>query len=143
MKTYSHFINFNNFLKKINFNLNEIKRWKKDSYFFWANKKNILPEWDKKNEWSVKNIKHDSKYLNSDYLGRCDSTGKIIYLNLDPEDWKIEMLMVHEICHAQKGCKSHGDHRKKKMQEAAYRCESIGNFRLADQIPHEIENYTL
>ena len=130
------------FQKEINLNLNEIKRWKKDSYVFWANKKGIFPEWDKKDEWRVKNFNHDSKYLNSDYLGRCDSTGKIIYLNLDPEDWKIEMLMVHEICHAQKGCKSHGDQWKKKMQEAAYRCESAGNYRLADQIRHEIENYT-
>ena len=93
----------------------------------------------------LKNLKkhnHDSKHISSDYLGRCDSTEKIIYLNLDPEDWKIEMLMVHEICHAQKGCKSHGDQWKKKMQEAAYRCESIENFRLADQIRHEIENYS-
>ena len=110
--------------------------------FFEKIKKDIFPEWDKKDEWRVKNIKHDSKHINSDYLGKCDSTGKIIYLNLDPEDWKIEMLMVHEICHAQKGCKSHGDQWKKKMQEAAYRCESIENFRLADQIRHEIENYS-
>ena len=83
---------------------------------------------------NLKNYKDDSKRLNSDYLGRCDSTGKIIYFNLDPEDWKIEMLMVHEICHAQNCCKSNGDQWKKKMQEAADRCESIGNFRLADQI---------
>ena len=85
---------------------------KKITMFFEQIKKDIFPEWDKKNEWRVKNLKtykDDSKHLNSDYLGRCDSTGKIIYLNLDPEDWKIEMLMVHGICHAQKGCKSHGD----------------------------------
>ena len=113
--------------------------------FFEKIKKDIFPEWDKKDEWrvkSLKNFKDDSKHINSDYLGKCDSTGKIIYLNLDPEDWKIEMLMIHEICHAQKSCKSHGDQWKKKMHEAAYRCESIGNFRLADQIRHEIENYT-
>ena len=115
---------------------------KKIAMFFEQIKKDIFPEWDKKDEWRVKNFKDDLKHLNSDYLGRCDSTRKIIYLNLDPEDWKIEMLMVHEICHAQKDCKSHGDQWKKKMQEAAYRYESIGNFRLADQIRHEIENYT-
>ena len=95
---------------------------KKIAMFFEQIKKDIFPEWDRKNEWRVKNLKNykdDSKHLNSDYLGRCDSTGKIIYLNLDPEDWKIEMLMVHEICHAQKGCKSHGDQWKKKMHEAA------------------------
>ena len=118
---------------------------KKIDMFFELIKKDIFPEWDRKNEWRVKNLKtykDDSKHLNSNYLGRCDSTEKIIYLNLDPEDWKIEMLMVHEICHAQKSCKSHGDQWKKKMQEAAYRSESIGNFRLADQIRHEIENYS-
>ncbi len=114
--------------------------------FFEQIKKDIFfSEWDRNNEWRMKNLKNykdDSKHLNCDYLGRCDSTGKIIYLNLDQEDWKIEMLLVHEICHAQKGCKSHGDQWKKKMQEAAYRRESIGNFRLADKIRHEIENYT-
>ena len=115
---------------------------KKIAMFFEQIKKDIFPEWDKNDEWCVKNFKHDSKHINSDYLDRCDSTGKIIYLNLDPEDWKIEMLMVHEICHAQKGCKSHGDQWKKKMQEAADRYESVGNFCLADQIHHEIENYT-
>ena len=52
------------------------------------------------------------------------------------------MLMVHEICHALMGCKFHGDQWKKKMHEAAYRRESVENFRLADQIRHEIENYT-
>jgi len=114
---------------------------KKIAMFFEQIKKDIFPEWDKKDEWRVKNFKDDSKHINSDYLGRCDSTGKIIYLNLDPEDWKIEMLMVHEICHAQKGCKSHGDQWKKKMQEAAYIYESAGNFCLTDQIRHEIENY--
>ena len=115
---------------------------KKIVMFFEKIKKDIFPEWDKKDEWRVKNLNHDSKHINSDYLGRCDSTGKIIYLNLDPEDWKIEMLMVHEICHAQKGCKSHANQWKKKMQEAANRCESMGNFPLADQIRHEIENYS-
>ena len=118
---------------------------KKIAMFFEQIKKDIFPEWDKKDEWRVKNLKtyNDvSKQLKTDYLGRCDSTEKIIYINLDPEDWKIEMLLVHEICHAQKGCKSHGDQWKKKMQEAAYRFESIGNFRLADQIRHEIENYS-
>ena len=114
---------------------------KKIGMYFEQIKKDIFPEWDKQDEWRVTNLKHDSKHINSDYLGRCDSIGKIIYLNLDPEDWKIEMLMIHEICHAQKDCKSHGDQWKKKMHEAAYRCESIENFRLADQIRHEIENY--
>ena len=64
---------------------------KKIAMFFEQIKKNIFPEWDKKDEWSVKNLKthnDDSKHLNSDYLGRCDSTEKIIYLNLDPEDCK-------------------------------------------------------
>ena len=91
---------------------------------------------------NLKNFKDDSKHINTDYLDRCDSAGIINYLNLDLEAWKIKMLMFHEICHVQKGCKSHGDKWKKKMQEADYRCESIGNYRLSDQIRHEIENYT-
>ena len=47
--------------------------------FFEQIKKDIFPEWDKKDEWSVKNLKthnDDSKYLNSVYLGRCDSSEK-------------------------------------------------------------------
>ena len=118
---------------------------KKIDMFFELINKDIFPEWDRKNEWRVKNLKthnDDSKHLNSDYLGRCDLTKKTIYLNLNQKDWKIEILKFHEICNAQKSCKSHGDQWTKKMHEAAYRCESIGNFRLADQIRHEIENYT-
>ena len=87
--------------------------------FFQKIKKDIFPEGIKKDEWRVKNFKDDSKHINFDYLGRCDSIEKIIYLNLDSEDLKIEMLMVHEICHAQKDCKSHGDQWKKKMQKSA------------------------
>ena len=71
---------------------------KKIATLFEQIKKDIFPEWDKKDEWSVTNLKthnDDSKHINSDYLGRCDSTEKIIYLNLNPEDWKIEMLLVH------------------------------------------------
>ena len=52
---------------------------KKIAMFFEQIKKDIFPEWDRKNEWRVKNLKNykdDSKHLNSDYLGRCDSTGK-------------------------------------------------------------------
>ena len=52
---------------------------KKIAMFFEQIKKDIFPEWDKKDEWSVKNLKthnDDSKHLNSDYLGRCDSTEK-------------------------------------------------------------------
>ena len=44
---------------------------KKDSYFFEQIKKDIFPEWDRKNEWRVKNLKiykDDSKHSNSDYL---------------------------------------------------------------------------
>ena len=115
---------------------------KKIAMFFEQIKKDIFPEWDKKDEWRVKNLKHDSNHINSDYGGKWEATGKRMQRNVDPEDWKIEMLMVHEICHAQKDCKSHGNRWKKKMQEAAYKCESIGNFRLADQIRHEIENYS-
>ena len=46
---------------------------KKLAMFFETIKKDIFPEWDKKGEWRVKNLKHNSKHINSDYLGRCDS----------------------------------------------------------------------
>ena len=49
---------------------------KKIAMFFEQIKKDIFPEWDRKNEWRVKNFNHDSKHINSDYLGRCDSIGK-------------------------------------------------------------------
>ena len=52
---------------------------KKIAMFFEQIKKDIFPEWDKKDEWRVKNLKNfkdDSKHINSDYLGKCDSTGK-------------------------------------------------------------------
>ena len=36
---------------------------KKIAMFFEQIKKDIFPEWDKKDEWRVKNIEHDSKHL--------------------------------------------------------------------------------
>ena len=45
---------------------------KKIAMFFEQIKKDIFPEWDKKDEWRVKNLKNfydDSKHKNSDYLG--------------------------------------------------------------------------
>ena len=45
---------------------------KKIAIFFEQIKKDIFPEWDRKNEWrekNLKNYKNDSKHLNSDYLG--------------------------------------------------------------------------
>ena len=92
----------------------------------------------------MKNLKkhnHDSKHINSDYLGRCVSTGKIIYPNLDPEDWKIEMLMFMRFAMLSR-LQILRRSMEEKTQEAAYRCESAGNYRLADQIRHEIENYS-
>ena len=47
---------------------------KKIAMFFEQIKKDIFPEWDKKDEWRVKNLKNfkdDSKHINFDYLGRC------------------------------------------------------------------------
>ena len=53
------------------------------------------------------------------------------------------MLIVHEICHTFSNCGTHGELWKKKMINVSDRCDKLNNFRLADQIRHELENYEL
>ena len=55
---------------------------KKIAMFFEQIKKDIFPEWDKKDEWRVKNLKHDSNHINSDYLGKCC----LLYTSPSPRD---------------------------------------------------------
>ena len=112
--------------------------------FFEQIKKDIFPEWDKKDEWRVKNLKNfkdDSKHINSNYLGRCDSTGKIIYLNLDPEDWKIEMLMVHEIAMLKRVANFTKINGRKKCKKLPTDANPSGTFVLRTRYVTKLKNY--
>ena len=79
--------------------------------------------------------------LEKNFLGFCDKKSKTIFLNLNEDDWKIDMLIVHEICHTFRNCSTHGKLWVDKMNSVANRCDRIKCFQLADQIRHEIENY--
>ena len=81
--------------------------------------------------------------LNYKFIGFCDKESKTIYLDLHENDWKIDVLIVHEICHTFHNCGNHGKLWKNKMIEVSERCDNIKKFRLADQIRHELENYGL
>ena len=110
------------------------------------NMKNIIfPRWDIGNEWKISNnnekIYQIEKVLESNFLGYCDKKSKTIFLNLHEDDWKIDMLIVHEICHTFRNCSTHGKLWEVKMSNVAKRCDMKKRFKLADQIRHEIENY--
>ena len=86
-------------------------------------------------------IKEIENKLGSKFIGYCNRESKTIYLDLHEDDWKIDMLIVHEICHAFRYCGSHGKLWTDKMTSAANRCDRIKRYQLADQIRHELENY--
>ena len=86
-------------------------------------------------------ISEIEKKLNFNFIGYCDRESKTICLDLHEDDWKIDVLIVHEICHAFSNCGTHGDLWKNKMMQVSDRCDEIDNYRLADQIRHELENY--
>ena len=119
-----------------------------DLEYRFENLKTILfPFWDLNQEWKVSNnykmISEIEKKLNSKFIGYCDRESKTIYLDLHEDDWKIDVLIVHEICHTFGNCGTHGELWKKKMINVSDRCDKLNNFRLADQIRHELENYEL
>ena len=103
----------------------------------------LFPRWDLNQDWKITNnnkkIFKVEKNLKTNFLGYCDKKSKIIYLNLKEDDWKIDMLIVHEICHSFRNCGTHGKLWKGKMIRIAERCDRIKKFQLADQIRHELE----
>ena len=108
-------------------------------------KKNLFPRWDTYNEWRVTNsnerIYEIENRLKNRFIGYCEKKSKTIYLNLQEDDWKIDLLIVHEICHTFRNCSAHGKLWKSKMICVANRCDKMEKFQLADQIRHELENY--
>ena len=110
-------------------------------------KNNLFPYWDLNQEWKVTNnykmIKEIGNKLGSKFIGYCDRESKTIYLDLHEDDWKIDMLIVHEICHTFRNCSTHGKLWNNKMIKVSDQCDILNNYRLADQIRHELENYEL
>ena len=107
----------------------------------------LFPYWDLKQEWKISNnilmIKNIQNKLEYKFIGYCDRSSKTICIDLHEDDWKLDMLIVHEICHTFRNCRNHGKFWKNKMIEVSERCDNIKKFRLADQIRHELENYGL
>ncbi len=114
---------------------------------FYNLKASLFPFWDLNKEWKVTNnykmISEIENKLNSKFIGYCDRESKTICLDLHEDDWKMDVLIVHEICHASINCGTHGNLWKNKMIQVSDRCDKISNYRLADQIRHELENYEL
>ena len=110
-------------------------------------KNKLFPYWDLNQEWKVTNnhimIKEIENKLGSKFIGYCDRESKIICLDLHQDDWKLDMLIVHEICHTFRNCSTHGKLWNNKMIKVSDRCDKLNNYRLADQIRHELENYEL
>ena len=116
-------------------------------YRFGYLKNNLFPYWDLNQEWKVINnhkmIKEIENKLGFKFIGYCDRESNTICLDLHEDDWKIDMLIVHEICHTFRNCSAHGKLWNNKMIKVSDRCDKLNNHRLADQIRHELENYEL
>ena len=116
-------------------------------YKFYYLKNKLFPNWDLNQEWKITNshrmIKEIKNKLDSKFIGYCDRESKTIFLDLHEDDWKIDILIVHEICHTFRNCITHGKLWNNKMIKVSDRCDKLNNYRLADQIRHELENYEL
>ena len=110
-------------------------------------KNKLFPYWDVRKEWKITNnheiIKEIEDKINYKFIGYCHRDSKTICLNLHENDWKIEVIIVHEICHSFPNCGNHGISWKNKMLMVSDRCDKLNYYRLADQIRHELENYEL
>ena len=53
--------------------------------------------------------------INSKFIGYCDRETKTICLDLHENDWKLDLVIVHEICHTFRNCSTHGKLCNKKM----------------------------
>ena len=108
-------------------------------------KNKFFPYWDLSQEWKVTNnhkmIKKIENKLGSKFIGYCERESKTICLDLLEDDWKIDMLIVHGICHTFRNCGTHGKLWNNKMIKVSDLCDRLNNYRLADQIRHELENY--
>lgn len=117
-----------------------------DSKFGYLKNK-LFPNWDLDQEWRVTNnhkiIREIEKKINSKFIGYCYRESKIICLDLHEDDWKVDVLIVHEICHTFPNCSTHGKFWKDKMIKISDRCDKLKYYRLADQIRHELENYEI
>ena len=116
-------------------------------YRFENLKTSLFPFWDINQEWKITNnykmISAIENKINSKFLGYCDRESKTICLDLHEDDWKIDLIIVHEICHTFRNCSTHGKLWKSRMIKVSDRCDIMDNFRLADQIRHELENFEL
>lgn len=100
-------------------------------------KDEFFPRWRGRNNWTIKIDK------NLPCLGRCSLASKTIaFSNLPSNENEILALIIHEICHASKGCGgSHGKTWQKKMLNKSKHAKKKGMEALATRLVEEVEQY--
>ena len=112
-------------------------------YRFGYLKNKLFPFWDLNQEWKVTNnhkiIKEIENKLGSKFIGYCDRESKTICLDLHEDDWKIDILIVHEICHTFRNCSTHGKLWNNKMVKVSDRYDKLDNYRWQTKLGRNLQ----
>ena len=95
-----------------------------------------FPLFDRKKQWVVKY----SDKIAAD--GFCDDKNKIIFIGRTTSRMSLQLLLIHEICHAVSN-PGHGKKWKNRMLMVAKQAVSLGERELATRIEDEIRSYDL
>lgn len=100
-------------------------------------KDEFFPRWKDRNNWTIKMDK------SLPCLGRCSMASKTIaFSNLPSNGDEILALIIHEICHASKGCgASHGKTWQKKMLNKRKHAKKKGMEALATRLLEDVGRY--
>jgi hypothetical protein len=97
-------------------------------------KRTFFPRWDRQGEW----VFEEHEDLNGAH-GYCRPKEKSIQITVGEKlGVQLEMLLIHEICHAVASC-SHGNPWLTRMEKAAVKADEVGKAELATAIWEEIE----
>lgn len=97
----------------------------------------FFPEWEAGGEWAVQEDDDPGSY------GRCDDATKAILVRSpppDPDDDRLHLVLIHEICHAVSK-EPHTRRWRHRFMEAGDTASSIGRNDLARMIQDEVRRY--
>ena len=95
-----------------------------------------FPLFDRKKHWVVK---YSSKIVGD---GFCDDENKEIVIGKIKDNMLLQVLLIHEICHAVSG-PGHGKRWKNRMLSAAKQAVSLGEKELSDRIIDDVGGYNI
>ena len=95
----------------------------------------FFPRWDRQRRWKVRAIAGDPG------CGECLTGERLIEITPPEDVLGLELLLIHEICHAQARARGHGREWQARMRRAAERAGELGRADLAAALRTEVRCY--